>query len=192
MKKPFPFTSQKERRLWMWAFLTMLAIFATLFLGGRVIDFMVNKRIIEQSTFYLFLLLVFAFILSGFKNLNRRYEYWIYAGALAVFAMAVLRMGLSVSERSHMVEYGLLAILIYKALMERKKQDDAVTYPFLFAIVITGMIGTIDECIQYFLPYRVFDFFDIGFNFFAAFLGVFISFGTHKATHFIEKLRTKK
>ncbi len=192
MKRPFQFTSQKERRLWMWALLTLLAIFATLFLGGRVIDFMVNKRIIEQSTFYLFLLLVFAFILSGFRNLNRRYEYWIYAGALAVFAMAILRLGLSVSERSHMVEYGLLAILIYKALLERKKKEKTLQYPFLIAIIITGIVGTLDECIQYFLPYRVFDFVDIGFNFFAAFLGVFISFGTQKATHFIEKLRAKK
>ena len=80
MKRKKNFTSERERKLWIWALVVFIAIYATLFLGGQLIDFMVERRIIEQSTFYLFLVLILAFIFSGLKNSGKRLEYWIYAG----------------------------------------------------------------------------------------------------------------
>ncbi|MFC4723566.1 VanZ family protein [Geojedonia litorea] len=177
------FTSKRERKLWIYAFTVFIAIYATLFLGGQLINFMIERRILEQSTFYLFLVLVVAFIWSGVKDSSKKKEYWIYAGTLAVYGMAVLRMDLSTSERSHMFEYGLLSLLIYEALMERKLHSAKVKLPLLYAILTAGTIGLVDECIQYFITYRVFDSIDIGFNYFAATFAVCLSFGVKKLQH---------
>lgn len=180
MKRKINFTSEKERKLWIWALLVFIAIYATLFLGGQLIDFMVERRIIEQSTFYLFLVLILAFIFSGLKNSGKRLEYWIYAGVIAVYGMALLRMDLTTTERSHMFEYGLLSILIYEALIERRLNGVNVKFPVLTSIMAAGTIGLLDECIQHFISYRVFDITDIGFNYLASAFGVLISFGVRK------------
>ena len=180
MKRKKNFTSERERKLWIWALVVFIAIYATLFLGGQLIDFMVERRIIEQSTFYLFLVLILAFIFSGLKNSGKRLEYWIYAGVIAVYGMALLRMDLTTTERSHMFEYGLLSILIYEALIERRLNGAKVKFPVLTSIMTAGTIGLLDECIQHFISYRVFDIVDIGFNYLASAFGVFTSFGVRK------------
>ena len=177
MKTKVNFTSKKERKLWVLAFMVFITIYATLFLGGQLIDLMVDRRIIEQGTFYLFLLLVLAFIVSGWKSSGERSGLWIYAGMLAVCGMALFRMDITTSERSHLFEYGLFSILVYEALIERQRNGEIVRNPVLISIFIAGTIGLIDECIQIFVPYRVFDFADIGFNYLASVFGVFISIG---------------
>ena len=174
------FTSKREQKLWIWALVVLIAIYATLFLGGQLIDLIVERRIVEQGTFYLFLVLIVVFICSGFKSRDKRTMYWIYAGVVAVYGMVLLRMNITTAERSHMFEYGLLSILIYEALLERKLHSAVVKFPVVTAILIAGTIGLLDECIQYFIPYRVFDMVDIGFNYVASALGVFMSFGARK------------
>jgi VanZ family protein len=180
MKRKNKFTSERERKLWIWSLVVFCAIYATLFLGGQLIDFMVEHRIIEQSTFYLFLVLILAFIVSGWKSSSKRLDYWIYAGVISVYGMALLRMDITTSERSHMFEYGLLSILIYEALIERKLNGINIKIPVLTSILGTGTIGLLDECIQYFISYRVFDIVDIGFNYLASAFGVLTSIGVNK------------
>lgn len=180
MSNRINFTSKRERTLWVWALVVMIAIYATLFFGGRLIDFMVERRIVEQTTFYLFLFLVSIFIFSGWKRSDKRVEYWIYAGVIAVYGMALLRMNLTVSERSHMFEYGLLSILIYEALIERTRNGVIVKLPIFMAIIIAGTVGLLDEFIQKFISYRVFDIVDIGFNYMASAFGVLLSLGVQK------------
>ena len=180
MKKKIKITSKKERKLWISALVVLIAIYATLFLGGQFIDLMIERRIIEQSTFYLFILLILAFIVSGWKSSGKRLEYWIYAGVIAVYGMALFRMDITTAERSHMLEYGLLSILIYEALIERKLNRKNVKIPVLTSIFGAGTIGLLDECIQYFISYRIFDIIDIGFNYLASAFGVLTSIGVRK------------
>lgn len=187
MKIRGKFTSKRERKLWIWAFVVFMAIYATLFFGGQLIDFMVERRLIEQSTFYLFIILILSFVFSGLKSSGKRLEYWIYAGVIAVYGMALLRLDLTTAERSHMFEYGLLAILIYEALVERKRNGVTIKFPVLIAAMAAGTIGLLDECIQYFISYRVFDIVDIGFNYLASAFGVLLSFGVRKLQQLIIK-----
>lgn len=189
MKKNIKITSKKEQRLWILALVVLIAIYATLFLGGQLQVLMVERRIIEQSTFCLFLLLILAFIVSGWKSSRKRLEYWVYAGVIAVYGMALLRMDITSSERSHLFEYGLLSILIYEALIERKRNGVNVKIPILTSILGAGTFGLLDECIQYFIPYRIFDIIDIGFNYLASAFGVFTSIVASKLKQFISNLR---
>ncbi|AKA34806.1 hypothetical protein VC82_1164 [Flagellimonas lutaonensis] len=171
------FTSNRERKLWLWALSVLIAIYGTLFFGGQLIDFMIERRIIEQTTFYLFLLLILAPIISGWKSSDQKLGFWVYAGVMAVYGMALLRMDLTVAERSHIFEYGLLGVLVHEALIERKSNGAKVKTPALVAILGVGTIGLLDECIQYLIPYRVFDLVDIGFNYLASAFGVLTSVG---------------
>jgi VanZ family protein len=87
---------------------------------------------------------------------------------LVLFSATVL--GSLVSSpvgRVHLVEYGLLAVLILRALPWK---PGAV--PFLAAFAAAAAIGLADETVQHFLPNRVFDWYDVGLNFAAALLGL--------------------
>ncbi len=192
MDKSRFFTSKREQRLWMWASLILAMITSTLVFGGQLLELNVDKRVIEQSTFNLFLLLVLSLIISGWKIQENRLQLWIYAGVFAVIGMAILRSDLSVAERSHMFEYGLLSLLTYQALSERRINGSKIKYPALFAFLVVGFVGLIDECIQIFIPYRVFDPIDIGFNFFASAFGILISLGVYWIQNLIIKYSTKK
>lgn len=90
-----------------------------------------------------------------------------------------------------MFEYGLLSILIYEALSERKLNGVKVKVPILTSILGAGTIGLLDECIQYYTPYRVFDIVDIGFNCLASAFGVIISIGVRKLQRIFIKLHKK-
>ena len=72
------------------------------------------------------------------------------------------------TERSHLIEYGVVALFIHEALTERASQGRRVPAPALLAVLATGLIGVIDECIQLLLPSRVFDPLDMLFNVLAA------------------------
>lgn len=192
MIKQVIFTSSRESQLWLWALVVLISIFTTLFFGGRLIEFMVERRMIEQGTFYLFLLLVATFMISGWKTSNRRLEYWIYAGVLAVIGMTLFRLDITAAERSHMFEYGLLAVLIFEALRERKDNGAMIKIPALIAFFCAGTIGLLDECIQYFMPFRVFDFVDIGFNFLASAIGIIMNISVKWLQGFFSKLFKKK
>ena len=49
--------------------------------------------------------------------------------------------------------------------------------PAFISILGAGTIGLLDESIQVFIPYRVFDIVDIGFNYLASAFGVFTGIG---------------
>ena len=75
-------------------------------------------------------------------------------------------------ERTHLIEYGVVGVFIHAALAERASQGRRVPLPPLLAILATAALGLLDECIQAFLPSRVFDPQDILFNLLAGTMAV--------------------
>ena len=76
------------------------------------------------------------------------------------------------AERTHLVEYGVVAILAYEALSERANNGRRVFAPHLLAIGISSLIGFTDEMIQSTIPNRVYDPRDILFNVLASVMAV--------------------
>ena len=76
------------------------------------------------------------------------------------------------TERSHLIEYGVVGILIFEALTERASQGRRVPLPPLLAVLATATLGVLDEGIQAILPNRVFDPVDILFNLLAGTMAV--------------------
>lgn len=158
------FTSAQERRLWRWALLVLAAIYATLGLAGTLNELVRNERLIGNSMVVAFFLLIGAIVWSGLRKRPGPYEIWVGLGITAVYGMAFFRMGASPAHRTHLIEYGLLAVLIYQALLERQRNGGGVSRPAVLAIGATILLGCLDEGIQWLLPNRVFDPVDIGFN----------------------------
>lgn len=93
-------------------------------------------------------------------------EIGIVLGIGAVYAMVLVRM--AIPERSHLIEYGVVAVFLHEALYERASSGRRVPAPWLLAIAATTLVGVLDEVIQIFLPHRTFDPIDILFNLSAA------------------------
>ncbi len=91
-------------------------------------------------------------------------------GLFTIYLMLFLRLGMA--ERSHLIEYSVLAVFIYRAVGERMKADKNRLRPALIALGLTLLLGTLDEVLQLFLPGRVFDPVDIFFNGMAALLAI--------------------
>ena len=164
------FRSNKEKRLWLCALIVLTAIFSTLALG-RPLQEMLRDQNTQAVFFLLGMLLTGAtIILHGLKTRPGKKEIAIWVGLAAVYIMFIFRLG--APERSHMIEYSVLAIFVHKAMMERLTDKNQVLKSAAIAFAVTVLIGAIDECIQLFLPNRVFDLVDIFFNSIAAFMAI--------------------
>ena len=117
-----------------------------------------------QAVFFLIglLLVALAIILHGIRAKPGKLELSVIIGVAAVYIMFIFRLG--APERSHLIEYSVLAILIHKALLERSKYRTLTLKPGLLAFILAFSFGVLDESIQYFIPTRVFDVEDIIFN----------------------------
>lgn len=61
---------------------------------------------------------------------------------------------------------------MYEALKERARHGHRIPFVGLLTIVATGLIGVVDECLQLFLPGRMFDYRDMLFNVLAGTMAV--------------------
>jgi hypothetical protein len=114
---------------------------------------------------------------SVFIRERRRERYlWLTAAiALAVGYGYVSRTGIAdadAAERFHFIEYGLIALLFYKAW--RPAGDGAV---ILLPLVAGGLVGTFEEWLQWFVPARVGEAKDVLLNLFAVAAGILFALG---------------
>ncbi|MFQ5578240.1 MAG: VanZ family protein [Anaerolineae bacterium] len=166
------FTSGRERRLWLWTVAVVAAIYSTLGLAAPLAGALRDRGLIE-AFFILGVLVVGAAILTqGLKTRPGGAEIGVALGVAAVYLMVFVRMAIPAEERTHIIEYGVVAVFIYEALAERVSQGRRVPAPPVLAILATGLAGALDECIQVLLPGRVFDPRDILFNLLAGVMAV--------------------
>ena len=178
------FTSSREKRLWFYTFLVLVAIVATLIFGGGLVPTM-EQDLKDALFFYTMIALAATVILHGLRTRPGKAEISIWLGLSAVFLLLYSRLGFA--ERGHLFEYSVLAIFIHKALIERAIQGKKIPYPGLLAFLTAFAIGVLDEFIQLFLPSRVFDIIDILFNGFVAFIAI----GASSAIRWVRKKISK-
>ena len=166
------FTSARERRLWLWTLAVVVAIYSTLGLAATLARILGDRGLIDGFFFVCFLLVLAAIVTQGLKTRPGGVEIGVALGIAAVYLLVIVRMAIPAAERTHLIEYGVVAVLIYDALRERVSQGRRVPVPALLAILATTLVGVLDESIQAFLPNRVFDPQDILFNVLAAVMAV--------------------
>ena len=174
------FSSKRERRLWVWTAVVVAAIYSTLGLARTLTDKLGN----DFFSVWLFLLgcilVLLTVITQGLKARPGGAEIAVALGVAAAYLLILVRMS-APTERSHLVEYGVVAVFIHEALTERANQGRRVPVPALLAIVAASLVGVIDEGIQKLIPSRVFDPVDILFNVLAAVMAVVASVALRRA-----------
>lgn len=157
------FTSDRERRYWIWTLVVVVTIYSTLGLAGTLAG-LLGESGLNAATFVLGSLLVLAAAVAfGLTQRAGNTETFVAVGVAAVYVLVFTRLTSPV-ERSHLIEYGVVAVLTYAALTERRRNGGRVPAPALLAALSAALVGLIDEVIQWFLPNRVFDPIDILFN----------------------------
>ncbi|MGI9433426.1 MAG: VanZ family protein [Geminicoccaceae bacterium] len=166
------FSSDRERRLWLWTLAVVVAILSTLGLAPTLSGVLREHGLLEAS-FALGMVLVGATIVTqGMRVRPGGAEIAVALGVTAAYLLVFVRMEAPPEERTHLIEYGVLGVFIYEALGERASQGRHVPVPPLLAVAATATLGLLDECIQAFLPSRVFDLLDILFNVLAGMMAV--------------------
>ncbi|UCD56953.1 MAG: VanZ family protein, partial [Candidatus Hydrogenedentota bacterium] len=126
-----------------------------------------------DTTGYVVLLL----IIVGFAihMIRHRHRFGILGflllSALALVYLCLLKYHCRFpAERLHLMEYGLLAYLLYKAL----RFDLPRAKAYLLGFLISSAFGFFDEVIQHILPNRVFEVRDVMTNLIASALGLLV------------------
>ena len=157
------FSSSRERRLWAWTFIVVSVLYSTLGVTPMVAASLLSKNL-NAALFLVGMMLVAATIVSrGLKIRLSGANLGIVLGVAAAYILVFVRFT-STEERSHLIEYGVVAAFIHEALEERARQGRRVPLYPLIAVLATALIGAVDEFIQGFIPNRVFDPQDIFFN----------------------------
>jgi VanZ family protein len=123
--------------------------------------------------FFLYLTAALTLIagITAFINLRKRKlptnAYLWLIGIVAAFMVYIYQLRNIPEEAIHVAEYGVIGILVYRALSHRTR-DFSI---YVMATLIVGMIGVLDEYIQWVAPSRVFDLRDIRTNILAGALG---------------------
>ena len=165
------FTSARERRLWICTFVVVSAIFSTLGLA-RTLSAALGDKGFGVSLFLVGCFLVLAsIVVHGLKPVRSATEIGVALGIMAAYLLVFVRMSIP-TERSHIIEYGVVALFIYEALKERSRLGHRIRFAGLLTILVTGLIGVVDECIQLVIPNRTFDYRDMLFNVLAAAMAV--------------------
>ena len=165
------FTSKRERKLWYWTIAATLAIISGIWLSGSLAEFLRDRGLLTTAFWIAIILVILTVLINGIKSRPSGMEVVIWIGLGAIYLLVALRMNVP-EERSHLIEYGVLAVFILEALRERRTQIGSPKYAAWSALGLTTAIGILDEGIQLVVPERVFDFIDIGFNFIAASLAI--------------------
>lgn len=92
---------------------------------------------------------------------DRERDLWLWAAVVLVYLWAWARVE-TPEERTHLFEYGILAVLIHRALLERQARGRLAGSPALIATACAAGLGILDEAVQWLLPHRVFDWRDAG------------------------------
>ncbi len=164
-------SSDRERRLWIWTAAVLVAIYSTLG-PARTVSESLREHNLLRLSIAAALLAVLGPV--GWRWLRGRPDLAEVAAMLAVgsaYLMVAARIE-SWEERTHLFEYGIVAALIHMALLERRRNGRPVPVPAALTVTATAVFGFVDEIIQFFLPDRVFDLVDVGFNVLAGFLVV--------------------
>jgi hypothetical protein len=162
---------ESERRSWVWVFICIGLIYATIPLA-RLLVGMVDEQFGREIFLYACLLLFTLGGAFGLRNLRHRQlptgAYLCLIGVLFIFAVTIYQLRAIPEEALHVAQYALLAGLVYRAFAHRVR--DHTIFPL--ALLLTSMVGMVDEYFQWVVPSRYFDLTDIGLNAFAGLIAM--------------------
>lgn len=148
-----------------------MAIYSTLGPAGALAQQLRERNLLALSFSAAVLLAVVVIVVVWVKGNHGWREIGVALGVALAYLMVWVRID-SWAERTHLIEYGVVAALIHQALLERLRNGRPVSAPAALTVAMTALLGLLDEIIQAMLPSRVFDLRDVFFNALAGFMMV--------------------
>ena len=159
----------KRIRRWMLAGIWTGLIYSTLYIMRPVCEFLKQYTRFSfcinagMAFFAVFIVLIFV----RKKYIRKMSTYFLLFLVMAGYFLGMTLLSIP-EERLHFIEYGVLAFLIYRALIPDFKNG----LSYFAAFVITSFVGLGDEGIQYLLPNRYYQLKDVCLNSAGAALGL--------------------
>jgi hypothetical protein len=163
--------SSRERWLFASAALLGLLILSTIWTTAFL-------RALDAATVLPFLLIPAAIALAWSAWRGEPLDRALAAALFLAFALVVVMTALRLAgseERSHLIEYASVAILLREAFRARAAGGRPVAHPAILVFVITLAVGTLDESLQLLSPLRQFEWRDIFVDACAAIFGLIAS-----------------
>jgi choline-sulfatase len=165
---------KEKSRAWLAVVCYVAFVFATIPLLPRVWE--VLNHYTEGAVRHLGIaavgMAVLAAVLGSWRSLRR--HPWSSGSMLlfvvAVYAYLLNRFSVYPAERLHLVEYGFVSFLLFRALVLHMSHTRAYIASFL----LTAIVGFSDESIQWVLPDRYFELKDVKLNIVSGGLGLLL------------------
>jgi hypothetical protein len=169
------FTSDRERRLWCWVGIVLVAIYSSLGPSQIVAEWLRERNLLRISMGAVLILGATVIVWRWVKTRPSWREVAVGFGVTVAYGWALARVGLPAGERTHLIEYVVVAAFVYHALVERGRNGRPVPAPDALTVLGTASLGWLDEGIQWLLASRVFDLRDVFFNFLASVMFMFVA-----------------
>lgn len=164
---------ESEARSWFYVVTWSLIIFVTVPFA-RAIQAYVSTTWGRDYFIYGVFLAITAFLLYSFRTLKIRRQHATLGGYLwllgitAIFVIYTIHLRSIPEEAMHFVQYGILSLLVYRALTHRIS-DNGI---YIVAALVTFAVGITDEALQWLVPKRVWGLEDIWLDAVAAVLAL--------------------
>ncbi len=169
------FTSERERRSWFWVAVVLVAIYSSLGPSQMLAEWLREHNLLRISLAATLLLGGAIIVWQWAKTRPGWSEIGVGFGVTFAYMWALARVGVPPEERTHLIEYAVIAAFMYRALVERRRNGIAVPAPDALTVLGTTLLGWLDEGIQWLLPNRVYDIRDVFFNFLAGVMFIFVA-----------------
>lgn len=160
--------SLTRRRLSAWALAAgwTALIYSTLSLVRPACEFLKARTPFAVIINAALLAVLAAVVFAARRQLFTRRGVWLAVAILLYLGgLWVLKVP---EEKIHFLEYGLLAVLVYRAV----RMDAGAVRAYIAAFLITCLLGWADEGIQHLLPSRYFQWNDVALNCLSAAIGL--------------------
>lgn len=156
---------------WLWVALCILLIYLIVPIARLIRNFIEERWTVSFFGYSVLFIVCVAFLASlyflWFRFEIRALSNYLWLAVIAlIYVFFTIKLWKRPEEAIHFLEYGLLGILLFRAL--RHHIDDKSIY--MAALLIGGLVGIFDEAIQWMIPRRIWDMRDIGLNALSCFL----------------------
>lgn len=167
-----------RKKLWLYAFLWIGSIYSTLYIIRPLTAFLQKHTPFTFLTSLFIVVVFFLVIFWMLRNLKHkdRLTYLLLTFVALIYAYTLMIIKYP-AEKIHLVQYGFLAFLIYRACLI----DYDSRFSYVAAFFLTSSFGWIDEIIQYYLPNRYYHINDVMLNSFSGIMGLFLVYVFNRA-----------
>ena len=151
---PSPVTPREGRLRWAFTLGAGLVLLGVP-LAGRFVAWWGGETVVGAAFGGAFLLSIVVTVGVVAARTSSTRSRWAALAVLVLAAAVLVRSGVPAADRTHLFEYGLLALLLRESLAERIRAGGTVRFAGAWTLGAILLLGALDEGLQILMPDRV-------------------------------------